>query len=158
MNHQSSTFLDYLGVNLWVPQPTAPIPPTPPCTYLYILYCYFLIIHPNNLGLFQFKEEIHVLSYNLIPKSMYYAYKNTLKKIQTHEKEGTHEATPPYLLDHGSSQHVTIFIHFARTIRIIKSKNYLFTFEDNYFIFSPVLCLFIKYRAVFNSMKNKFFW
>ena len=50
-------FVTILCVTLWAPQPPPPQPPPPPGTYLYILYCNFLIIHPNDLGLFLFQRR-----------------------------------------------------------------------------------------------------
>ena len=44
-----------------------------------------------------YKEEIS--DYNLVPKSMYYAYYKNFKICQTHEKEVNHELTPPYMIN-----------------------------------------------------------
>ena len=49
-------------------------------TYLYTLCHNFLIIHPKDLGLFYFEEQI--LSYKLIPKSMHQAQQKYLKNVK----------------------------------------------------------------------------
>ena len=55
-NFTESLFFTFLCTTLWAPQPPAPQPLAPPVTYLYYLSHNFLIIYPNDLGLFLFQR------------------------------------------------------------------------------------------------------
>ena len=105
MKHQSNRFFDYF--------PPAPQLPTPPDTYLYTLYCYFLVIHSNDLRILlkfprrgiklqidtkvrgiklQIDTKVNVLG---LVEVRYLKYVKHMKK----KKNVNHETTPPYLRD-----------------------------------------------------------
>ena len=90
-------FLTILCVTLWAPQPPAPQPPAPPGTYLYILYCNFLIIHHNDLGLVLFQSRD--IKLQIGTKVNVLGIVEVLKKLSNTLQKVSHETTPPYLRD-----------------------------------------------------------
>ena len=117
-------FLTILCVTLWAPQPPAPQPLAPPVhTFFYTLCRNFLIIHPNDLGLFSFQRRDIKLQTDT--KVNILGLVEVLKKCQTHEKKVNHKTTPPYLRDqfttcdllHCNIQHIKSFANWTSSLR-----------------------------------------
>ena len=122
-------FFTILCVTLWAPQPPAPQPPAPRGTYLYTLCRNFLIMHPNDLGLFFFQRRD--IKLQIDTKVNVIGLVEVLKKCQTHKKKVNHETTPPYLRDQFTTCNHKLHCWLANWCTAIRKSTPMWTFPSH---------------------------